>query len=119
MFSFPILVPNRLNVAVLQSSALCSGGHQLDLLELHSLDAEVSGHLDDLSRVDEIFGIGTEFFHARIKLAATHPLGYRQADLAFTVRSVPRTEITNYHPALPSMTFVADGKDPSALSRKR
>ncbi len=63
----------------LKARAIRALGHQLNFFQLHPLDAEVCCHLGYLAGADEIFRVGAKLFHARLKLVASHALGYVEA----------------------------------------
>jgi hypothetical protein len=70
---------------------------ELDLLQLSSFDSKVGRHLDYLARAYEVVWVRAELVYARIEFAATHSLGYPQAECAFALRRVLQTELTDYH----------------------
>jgi hypothetical protein len=81
----------------LRPGAFFSGGHQLDLLELGSLNSKKYRHLDNLARTHEIAWAGAKIIQAWVKLTATHLLRQVKAKPAFTILLVLQTEFTNYH----------------------
>jgi hypothetical protein len=93
----------------LQASAFFPGGHPFDLIQFCSLHSKEGSHLDNLVQADEIFRVGTESLNPWAKLTTTHPLRYFEAEPAFTVWFIIRTQFTNYHSALPSFESEPSG----------
>jgi hypothetical protein len=72
----------------LRSGAFFPCGHQLNLLQLHSLQSEKCSHLGNLIWADEIFRVRAEFLYDGGESVAAHPLRDFKIEPAFTIRPV-------------------------------
>src|ERR1051325_133000 len=76
---------------------LFTGCHDLNLFQLHALETEKGGHLNNLVLAYEIFRVRAELLEGWIKFAATQSLRDVESKRALAARAVVQTEFANDH----------------------